>query len=332
MVISPRVLLFLHHFLQRKADLELRTLRSTVASLRENVAELEDEHSSLSRSHSQLSASHKAQSSVLARQNAALEQEVAELRALAEERNAAIQDLQQQLDDAHGATDSSVKSTNENENWSVVRDELQRQAGYLRSLESMNAKLTTELARYKDRHASLEVLREEKRALESKLATMEELREKVARLEAQVEAARREREDWQVPTQPPLAKVNVERSRASKSSESSTLSQTSISVVQNISALRLENARLLEEHGANMALLRRREAELSNVEKIASEAREAADALQAEVQALKEKVVRREQRTQLAEREASFLQALIVSVSFCSVPIAHCLISGQLHC
>jgi len=150
-----------------------------------------------------LSASHKAQSSVLARQNAALEQEVAELRALAEERNAAIQDLQQQLDDARGATDSSVRSTNENENWSVVRDELQRQAGYLRSLESMNAKLTTELARYKDRHASLEVLREEKRALESKVATMEGLREKVARLEAQVEAARREREDWQVPTQPP---------------------------------------------------------------------------------------------------------------------------------
>ncbi|OAX36279.1 MAD-domain-containing protein [Rhizopogon vinicolor AM-OR11-026] len=281
---------------KRKADLELRTLRGTVASLRENVAELEDEHSSLSRSHSQLSASHKAQSSVLARQNASLEQEVAELRVLAGERVAAIQDLQQQLDDAHGATDSSVRSTSDNENWSVVRDELQRQAGYLRSLESMNAKLTTELARYKDRHASLEVLREEKRALESKVAMMEGLREKVVRLEAQVEAARREREDW-----------------ASKTSESSTSSQTSISVVQNLSALRLENARLMEEHGANMALLRRREAELSSVEKHTSEAREAADALRAEVQALKEKVVRREQRAQLAEREASFLQALVAS-------------------
>lgn len=196
---------FLHHIvLQRRADIELGTLRSTVASLRENVAELEDERSSLSRSHSQLSASHKAQSSVLARQNDVLEQEVTELRALAKERGVLIQDLQQQLDVAHAATDSSMRSTRENENWSVVRDELQRQAEYLRSLESMNAKLTTELTRYKDRHANAEVLREEKRALESKVVVMEGLREKVARLEAQVEAAKREREDWQVLANLPL--------------------------------------------------------------------------------------------------------------------------------
>lgn len=89
----------------------------------------------------------------------------------------------------------------------------------------------------------------------------------------------------------------------------------------------------MEEHGANTALLRRREAELSNVDKIASEAREAVDVLKAEVQTLREKVVRREQRTQLAEREASFLQALVVRVRAPNQrrndlsPI-----SGQLHC
>jgi mitotic spindle assembly checkpoint protein MAD1 len=138
-----------------------------------------------------------------------LEKEVADLRAIAEERGNTVQDLQQQLDDAHVTTDSSAKSSNENENWSVVRDELQRQAGYLRSLESINAKLTTELARYKDRHTSVEVLREEKRTLESKVAIMEGLREKVAKLEAQVEAARQERKDWQVPTQSPHSQVNL---------------------------------------------------------------------------------------------------------------------------
>lgn len=138
-----------------------------------------------------------------------LEKEVADLRAIAEERSDAVQNLQQQLDDAHAVTNSSARSSNENENWSVVRDELQRQAGYLRSLESINAKLTTELARYKDRHASLEVLREEKRTLESKVAIMEGLREKVAKLEAQVEAARQEREDWQGTTQSPHSKANL---------------------------------------------------------------------------------------------------------------------------
>jgi mitotic spindle assembly checkpoint protein MAD1 len=103
--------------------------------------------------------------------------------------------------------------------------------------------------------------------------------------------------------------------------------------VQNLSALRLEHARLMEEHGANTALLRRREAELSNVDKIASEAREAVDVLQAEVQTLREKVVRREQRAQLAEREASFLQALVVRV-WVSNQRRNDLspILGQLHC
>ncbi|KAG2366000.1 hypothetical protein BDR07DRAFT_1449599 [Suillus spraguei] len=269
---------------KRKADLELRQLRSSLAAVRENLAELEDKHSDLSRSHSQSFASHKSQSSVLARQNAALEKEVAELRSIAEERGNTVQNLQQQLDDVQATTDSSARNSNSNENWSVVRDELQRQAGYLRSLESINAKLTTELTRYKDRHASVEVLREEKRTLEGKVAIMEGLREKVAKLEAQVEAARQEREDWQV--------------------ESNASSQTSISLVQNLSALRTWR---------NVALLRRREVELSNVDKIASEAREAADALQAEVQILKEKIVRREQRAQLAEREAKFLQALVAS-------------------
>jgi len=88
----------------------------------------------------------------------------------------------------------------------------------------------------------------------------------------------------------------------------------------------------MEEHGATVALLRRREAELSSVEKLVSEARDAADALQAEVQALKEKVARREQRAHLAEREASFLQALVVSILPSSMSVSHCLIPGQLHC
>ena len=48
---------------------------------------------------------------------------------------------------------------------SVVREELHRQANYLRTLESMNAKLTV----LRDRQTSVEVLREQKRALEKRL-------------------------------------------------------------------------------------------------------------------------------------------------------------------
>ena len=69
---------------------------------------------------------------------------------------------------------------------SIVREELHRQANYLRTLESTNAKLTSELT----------VLREQKRGLEKRVQVLEELRTKVVKLEAEVEAGRWEREDW----------------------------------------------------------------------------------------------------------------------------------------
>jgi len=78
----------------------------------------------------------------------------------------------------------------------VVREELHRQAGYLHNLESTNAKLNSELNILRERHASVEVLREEKRGLERKVIMLEEMRNKVIRLEAEVEAGRQERETW----------------------------------------------------------------------------------------------------------------------------------------
>lgn len=78
----------------------------------------------------------------------------------------------------------------------IIREELQRQAKYLRTLESTNTKLTAEVTTLRERHVSIEVLREEKRGLERKVRTLEEMRERVVRLEAEVEAGRREREDW----------------------------------------------------------------------------------------------------------------------------------------
>ena len=56
--------------------------------------------------------------------------------------------------------------------------------------------MATELHTLRDRQTSVEVLKEEKRALEAKIKTLEEVRVKLARSEAEVEAARREREEW----------------------------------------------------------------------------------------------------------------------------------------
>jgi hypothetical protein len=52
--------------------------------------------------------------------------------------------------------------------------------------------------RYTSRNTSLEVLREEKRGLEQRVAVMDEMRGEIIKLDAEVEAGRQERETWRV--------------------------------------------------------------------------------------------------------------------------------------
>jgi mitotic spindle assembly checkpoint protein MAD1 len=124
-----------------------------------------------------------------------LEEEVSQFKLLAEERSQTIDEIQVQFQELSSAPENKA-AEQENNDMAVVREELHRQAAYLRALESTNVKLTSELAVLRDRHTSIEVLREEKRGLERKLQPLEGLREKVVKLEAQVEAGRQERETW----------------------------------------------------------------------------------------------------------------------------------------
>ena len=107
-------------------------------------------------------------------------------------------------------------------------------------------------------------------------------------------------------------------------SSSSMSSKTPVSVTKNLSDLRLAHARLLEEHGANVALLRHREVEIRDFEQRESEVQVALEGLQSDVRLLKEKIARREQRIMLAEREVGFLNALVVRIR-CSLLLLSCL-------
>jgi len=186
--------------IQRKSDSELRTLRASLTALREEHADLQDAHSSLSRATSQTIASQKSQLTTLTHQTTLLTSELAESKFIADERNLTIQSLQDRLDELNGTQDSlrDVRRGADEDTWSVVREELHRQADYLRTLEGTNAKMNMELNGLRERQASVEVLKEEKRGLERKVKLLEELREKVVKLEAEVEAGRREREEWSV--------------------------------------------------------------------------------------------------------------------------------------
>ncbi|KAH9938791.1 MAD-domain-containing protein [Epithele typhae] len=281
----------------RKTDAEIRTLRSSLATLREQHVDLEEEHSSLSRSASQSITSQKGQISALTSQLSLVEAEMTQFKQLAEERSRAFEQLQAQFDDL-SANQSFTLQSGQDEDWGVVREELHRQAKYMRQLESANARMTGELNVLREKQTSVEVLKEQKRELQRKLQGAEETREKMARLEAELEAARKEREEW-----------------ASQATEPATPSKTPVSVTQSLATLRLTHAKLMEEHGSNVALLKRRDHELAEVQEREAAAQETIKKLHAEVRTLKDRATRSEHKVTLADREVSFLQAMLASFS-----------------
>ena len=100
--------------------------------------------------------------------------------------------------------------------------------------------------------------------------------------------------------------------RASRSIDANS-SGTPVSLTQTLADLRLTHARLLEEHGRTVSLLRQREVQLTDLEHRESQAQENILSLQEELLAGKEGITRRETRAVLAEREVGFLQALLAS-------------------
>ena len=141
----------------------------------------------------------KSQLAELTRQAKFFEDESITWKGIAEERSRKLRELEKEHDalesrkvsEGPAATDPSTDN-----DWKVVRDELTRQASYLRNLESANARMEGELIQLRQRNESIEVLKEQKRDLERKLANTDSLRQSVVRLEAEVEAARKEREEW----------------------------------------------------------------------------------------------------------------------------------------
>ncbi|KAI9432361.1 spindle assembly checkpoint component Mad1 [Lactarius indigo] len=134
-------------------------------------------------------------------------------------------------------------------------------------------------------------------------------------LEAEVQAARAEREAWCVLIFSPTLHFldPLTRTRAAHTAPPETPAATPVSITQSLSGLRLEHAHLLQEHGADRAALRQREAELADVQAREVDARATADALLQETRAAQDRAARAERAAALAEREIGFLQALNAS-------------------
>ncbi|KAH6874839.1 hypothetical protein BKA70DRAFT_1449268 [Coprinopsis sp. MPI-PUGE-AT-0042] len=231
-----------HDQAKRKTDTGIRTARTLLTALHEEFADLQDMHSALSRLTSQTIASQKSQ-----------------LTTLNHRRSRILGNLRAQYDELVSQQDWLMQYEAEQEGMGVVREELHRQAEYLRTLEAKNVKLTSELSYLRERNQSIEILREEKRVLERKS----------------------KQDGW-----------NARLGTASKTQDTNAINATPfsvpISITQALTDLRLTHAHLLEEHGATAASLRQRTAELGSLESQNAQHQKLLQALEAEIRAAKE--------------------------------------------
>ena len=115
-----------------------------------------------------------------------LEEELAEFKNIAASRSQNIEELQNHLNELSMSQDEVTPRAADNENWTVIRDELHRQAEHFRVVESENLKMKAELAILRTRHANAEVLKEENRELKRKAQGAEEARERATVFEERV--------------------------------------------------------------------------------------------------------------------------------------------------
>ncbi len=278
-------------------------------TLQEDHADLQDKYDSLSHSTTQKLAAQAAELTARERQVESLSAELHSTQEAAATHSAEVLHLQSALDAQTTTQTDLARHQAEEASWSVLRTELTRQAEHSRQLETAHSRAMVELNTLRERHTSMEVLREENRALERRAAAADELRETVVRLEAELDAARAEREAWCVPL---LSQTSISNFFRARNAVPDTPAATPVSITQSLSVLRLEHAHLLEEHGADRAALRRCEAELAAAQTREVDARATADSLLHAARAAEDRVTRAERAVALSEREVGFLQALNV--------------------
>ncbi|EPQ29692.1 uncharacterized protein PFL1_02912 [Pseudozyma flocculosa PF-1] len=78
-----------------------------------------------------------------------------------------------------------------------ISEELSRQTTYVRKLEAENAHLIAENGRLQHHASNVELLKEEKRSLETKVRVLDELRARLADAESTIQDLERDRQEWQ---------------------------------------------------------------------------------------------------------------------------------------
>ncbi|KAI9886046.1 MAG: hypothetical protein M1823_002166 [Watsoniomyces obsoletus] len=184
--------------INERADLErqLRTAREKVQAAEDNAEELRTELESHERQSTQ-------RIQELQRRNDSLQDTSSELRRELEVKHESLQTTQQTLA-AKEAQQADLENevlrlkahAGDTETMEVIKQEISEQVSHIKKLEVTNREQLSELKRYRKYQRGIEIVEEEKRGLESKLARMDDLRKELSESQLQKQILEDERKAW----------------------------------------------------------------------------------------------------------------------------------------
>lgn len=181
---------------QHDLEKKLRSLQEENRTLKEDAEEAQTEVSSLDRQHQ-----HRLQE--IESKYVTLQQTLSDLRGDLDAKTNALAATQRKLAEMEtetGHLESEVlrlkAHTGDTETLAVIKRELSEQVAHIRKLETVNREQNVELKQYRRNHKAVEVVEEEKRALETKLILMEDLRKELREAQLQRQILEDERQSW----------------------------------------------------------------------------------------------------------------------------------------
>ncbi|KZT33480.1 hypothetical protein SISSUDRAFT_1037006 [Sistotremastrum suecicum HHB10207 ss-3] len=295
----------------RKNESTIRALRASLATLSSEHEDLKDTHSSLLRSSNLNEKNSKSQIASLTHQIALLQDELENSREEAKEKGRTAKDLLAKIEalslsshppsydssfpdstypntnDASATSDSkdSSRRSSEKETLRILSTSLSKSQSALKSLESQNAHLQSQLFTLREKAKLASILQEEKAALERKVAGVQALRERCAQLEGEVEELKAGE------------RRGVEEGEAKR----------------ELAEMRLKFVKLMDEYGSSTAELRSVSLELEAVQAELAETKEELGRTRENETRERERGERGERRVAVERAEVAVLKELLES-------------------
>ncbi|KAI4732065.1 mitotic spindle assembly checkpoint protein-like protein MAD1 [Aureobasidium sp. EXF-10728] len=175
---------------------KIRSLQDDNQSLREDLEDAESRLSSSEREHKHglddLEARHSALQASYEEAQRDLESKVSTLQS--------TQHRLSQRESENGNLENEIlrlkAHTGDSDTLAIIKRELSEQVAHIKRLESTNRDQSSELKQLRKTHKSVEIVQEEKRALEQKLRAMEDLRKELAEAQLQKQILEDEKRSW----------------------------------------------------------------------------------------------------------------------------------------